>query len=123
MPAAVNLLRQFANDRDFVFVGGRIGRPIANVQAWLVKLRQRAALADFRFHDLRRTVASGMSAIGIPRLTISKLLNHTEGGVTRIYDRHSYDSEKRQALLRWERHLTKIVSGASNVIELHALGR
>lgn len=39
--------------------------------------------------------------MGIPRLVVSKILNHVESGVTAIYDRHSYDAEKREALAKW----------------------
>jgi len=52
-------------------------------------------------HDLRRTAASFMTALGVPRLVVSKILNHTENSVTAIYDRHSYDKEKREALEMW----------------------
>jgi integrase len=69
-------------------------------------------LTDFTPHDLRRTAASYMTSIGIPRLVVSKLLNHVEQGVTAIYDRHSYDADKRTAISRWERHL-KMILGAS----------
>lgn len=71
-------------------------------------------------HDLRRTAASHMTAMGIPRLHVSKVLNHTEGGVTAIYDRHSYDKEKRQALEAWGRKLESIVTGedTGKVIEM-----
>ncbi len=67
--------------------------------------------ADFRGHDLRRTAASYMASGGVPRLTISKLLNHVERGVTAVYDRHSYDTEKRAALDWWDIKLTAILKG------------
>jgi hypothetical protein len=38
-----------------------------------------------------------MTAIGIVRLTVSKLLNHVETRGTAVYDRYSYDPEKRRA--------------------------
>jgi hypothetical protein len=39
------------------------------------------------------------------------VLNHVEGGasVTRVYDRYSYDAEKRKALETWARTLRSIV--------------
>jgi hypothetical protein len=39
------------------------------------------------------------------------VLNHVEGGasVTRVYDRYSYDAEKRRALETWARKLRAIV--------------
>ncbi|MCU0665223.1 MAG: tyrosine-type recombinase/integrase [Myxococcota bacterium] len=52
-------------------------------------------------HDLRRTAATYMASMGVPRLVISKLLNHVESSVTAIFDRASYDLEKRAALDQW----------------------
>jgi hypothetical protein len=49
--------------------------------------------------------------MGISRLTVSKILNHVESDVTAIYDRHSYDSEKRQALEAWALRLEEIIAG------------
>jgi integrase len=59
--------------------------------------------------DLRRTAASHMTSIGITRLVVSKILNHAEPGVTAVYDRHSYDAEKRAALDAWGARLEEIV--------------
>lgn len=66
---------------------------------------------DFRGHDLRRTAATRMAAAGIPRDHIAKVLNHVEGGpsATRVYDRYSYDAEKRVALETWARTLTAVL--------------
>jgi integrase len=72
-------------------------------------------------HDLRRTAASGMTSLGITRLVVSKILNHVETGVTAVYDRHSYDREKKAALEAWAARLEEIVTGeavASKVKDL-----
>lgn len=68
-------------------------------------------LENVRPHDLRRTGASCMTSIGIPRLTVSKILNHAERDVTAVYDRHSYDAEKKAALYAWGRRLREIITG------------
>jgi integrase len=54
----------------------------------------------FTPHDLRRTAASLMTGIGVSRLVVAKILNHVVRGVTAIYDRHSCDLAKREALDR-----------------------
>ena len=46
-----------------------------------------------------------MASAGVPRLVIGKVLNHAEPGATAVYDRHTYDSDKRAALETWARHL------------------
>lgn len=53
-----------------------------------------------------------MTSMGIPRLTVSKILNHLESGVTAVYDRHSYDAEKKAALDKWGERLSFILSDA-----------
>ena len=66
-----------------------------------------------------------MTSLGISRLTVSKILNHVETGVTAVYDRHSYDAEKRHALDTWAAHLEGIVTGkpaTSNVVPLATAG-
>jgi integrase len=70
-----------------------------------------AAAVNIRSHDLRRTAATRMASAGVSRLVIGKVLNHVEPGVTAIYDRHSYDNEKRTALETWGRELDGILSG------------
>lgn len=69
-----------------------------------------AGIDDFTAHDLRRTAASQMTSMGIPRLVVSKILNHAESGITAVYDRHSYDAEKREALDLWGERLERIIS-------------
>lgn len=46
---------------------------------------------------------------GIPRLTIRKIPNHAESGVTAVYDRHGYDPEKHAALDWWALKLQAIL--------------
>jgi integrase len=76
---------------------------------------------NFRGHDLRRTAASTMASGGIPRLTISKILNHVERSVTAVYDRHSYDSEKQAALAWWDARLESILK--NKTADILAFGR
>jgi integrase len=62
--------------------------------------REHFGLPSFTPHDLRRTAASLMTASGVPRLHVEKLLNHTIDDVAEIYDRHDYTKEKRAAVER-----------------------
>jgi len=112
-PQAATLLRQIKSaslDETLVFRGGRIGQPLANLQKPMRRIK-RASAIDFKFHDLRRTSASHMTGIGVPRLVVSKILNHMERGITAVYDRHSYDAEKRRALMKWETWLKELLVG------------
>jgi integrase len=78
-----------------------------------------AMLPEWHLHDLRRTAATQMARLGVDRVIISKVLNHAEGGVTKVYDRSRYEAERRAALDAWARRLEAIVDGgaASNIVE------
>ena len=96
------------------------GNHITNVQKAAARVKEHSGVDDFKLHDLRRTAASNMTSIGIPRLVVSKILNHVEQGVTRVYDRHSYDKEKRAALDKWARRLQTILTGEkAKVVKLN----
>jgi len=75
----------------------------------------------FTPHDIRRSTASHMTAMQISRLVVGKILNHTEPGITAVYDRHSYDNEKRKALDAWSRKLGSVLSGKkADVISINS---
>ena len=53
-----------------------------------------------------------MTSLGIERLHVGKILNHSDGGdITAVYDRHSYWNEKQRALAIWEAELRSIIDG------------
>lgn len=84
---------------------------------------QAKALEDWRFHDLRRTGATGLARMRVPKEIRERVLNHVEGrqqkGVAEIYDRYQYLDEKRSALDAWARHVEQLVNGTpDNVVEL-----
>ena len=54
-----------------------------------------------------------MADIGIQPHIIEAVLNHVSGhkaGVAGIYNRAAYANEKRDALDRWDAHLSKLVA-------------
>jgi len=66
----------------------------------------------FDLRDIRRTVETMLASLGVSRDIRAQLLSHGISGVqAQHYDRHDYIKEKHTALLRWERHLTKIALG------------
>lgn len=73
-------------------------------------------IAHWTPHDLRRTAASFMTKLGIPRLHVEKVLNHSTGDIAEVYDRHDYLPEKRAALEKWGEHLQAIVEGREQTV-------
>jgi integrase len=112
-PWAVEIVKEAlaaAGESEWVFPSPTSDGPVRSIWKAVKRVRDRSKV-DFRPHDLRRTVASLMTGMGISRLTVSKILNHVESDVTAIYDRHSYDAEKRQALEAWALRLKEIIAG------------
>lgn len=77
-------------------------------------------IPHFTPHDLRRTAASFMTKLKVPRLHVEKVLNHSTGDIAEVYDRHDYLSEKRAALERWGEHLTALLRGQHPATEAHS---
>lgn len=103
-------LKAQPEDSPWVFPSTRKAGPhIAHAQKAIERIVQRSKV-EFRGHDLRRTAASLMVGAGVPRLVVSKILNHVETGVTAVYDRHSYDLEKRAALDFWGKRVEAIIA-------------
>lgn len=73
----------------------------------------------FTPHDLRRTVATHLAALGFSSV-VPFVLGHTPQTVTGIhYDQHDYLSEKRRALEAWAQRLGGIASGdVAQVVEI-----
>jgi integrase len=72
------------------------------------------AVPAFRLHDLRRTMATGMAALGVPLPVTEKVLNHVSGsfgGIVSVYQKHEYKAEKAEALARWAAHVEGLVEG------------
>jgi integrase len=83
---------------------------IANIQKAAQAIQKESQVSDFKLHDLRRTAASMMAEMGVSEFDIGKVLNHTNGSVTAIYNRHQYDGEKRRALEKWANRLDRIIN-------------
>jgi integrase len=63
-------------------------------------------------HDLRRTLRTRLSALGIPRDICDTIMNHAPQDIGRKhYDWHIYTDEKREALDAWSRALQSILDG------------
>lgn len=126
-PLAIDLVKQaikLSGDSKFLFPSPREDKPIlaSTVDMAVRRNRDKFKIDHFTPHDLRRTAASHMTSMGITRLVVSKILNHAESGVTAIYDRHSYDQEKRRAIDSWARKLQTIIKGrkTEKVVKLRA---
>ena len=117
--AALEILESLPRHGGFVFAQSPDG-PAPSDWTNVRKRFQRVAseikggdpIPAWTIHDLRRTAASGMAALGVPPHVVEAVLNHKSGtikGVAAVYNRYTYAAEKRDALDRWAAHVAKIV--------------
>ena len=82
---------------------------VSQISAEMVKAKE--AREDFELRDLRRTAETMLAGLKVPSDVRAQLLSHGLRGVqNRHYDRHDYAVEKKRALERWARHLTKLMA-------------
>jgi integrase len=107
--ATLERLRPISGRGPWVFPSNRKkGSPVRQIKKFMVELRKTSGVV-FVARDLRRTFSTGLTRLGVPQLTVSKLLNHTIPGVTdRHYDRYGYDPEKQAAILLWDGHIQEL---------------
>ena len=133
-PAATKLLASLPRftGGNFVFTqtGGR--RPIGNFGARKVRLDRRmtelnggTAIPPWTFHDIRRSVASGLARLGVMPHVIEAVLNHRSGtvsGIAAIYNRYDMRAEKAHALALWADHLDRLEHGEAvgNVVRIRS---
>ena len=113
-PLAIEILKSIPRfeGSDFVFTTTGTA-PVSGFGR--LKERLDAAFVDaeeWRFHDLRRSMATNMAMLRIAPHIIEAVLNHKSGivsGVAAIYNRHAYLDEKREALELWATKIERLV--------------
>jgi integrase len=101
------------------------GRAKERIDRAILEARRAAALAagddpaaveampDWRVHDLRRTMVTGMAERGIAPHVIEQIVNHVSGtrsGIVRVYNRSRLIDERRRALTAWAEHVETLAS-------------
>jgi integrase len=75
-------------------------------------------LAQWQFHDIRRTVRTGLSRLRVAPHVAEAVLGHAVlGRLEKTYNQWDFEPEKRAALEAWERHLAAVLAG-DNVVPL-----
>lgn len=101
----------------FLFPAKWGGGPLAGFDHLKTRIDEHAKLAKpWRYHDLRRTCASGMQRLGVPVEVIESCLGHSSGvfrGIVGTYQRHDYSAERRVALGKWADHIAQLTCGCA----------
>ncbi len=88
------------------------------------RLDELSGVTDWRLHDIRRTVTSGMAQLGIAPHVADKILNHPSGtisGVAAVYQRHEFLDDRKTALNAWGNYVQSLLekTDRDNVVNIH----
>jgi integrase len=96
-----------------------VSRAKTRLDAVIAQANDGPPLPDWRVHDLRRTFVSGCARLRIRSEIVEAALNHVSesfGGVRGVYNLHSYEDERREAMETWATHVAGLL--APNVVAL-----
>lgn len=103
------LLEYIPGEFDLLFPArGKPKKPFNGWSKSKASLDRISGVNGWTLHDLRRTFATNLAALGVAPHVTERLLNHVSGtisGVAAIYNRHAYIEEMREAIRRWEERL------------------
>ncbi len=114
-----DLLERIPRQGDYLFPAARErvkGKPATVFNGWAKPKETFDALCqvqNWQLHDLRRTFATNLAALGVAPHVTERLLNHVSGtisGVAAIHNRFRYADEMRDAIRRWETRLSHLLS-------------
>lgn len=139
--AIITDLPKIKNDHDLVFPSSSgtaltaFSKPKAKLDATILAQMQEVAqaagrdvekvqLKDWRFHDLRRTLAVGCQKLGVPVEVTEEILNHRSGtrdGIVGVYQVYRFQDEKAEALTAWGKRVKTLAArqaSPANVIDM-----
>jgi integrase len=107
---------------EFVFSTTGGAKPVNGFSKTKVRMDRLSGVSNWKFHDLRRTMRTHLSALPVQDLVRELVIAHAKPGLHRVYDLHAYQDEKRHCLNLWEWRLLAIVEPqpAENVFPLHS---
>lgn len=126
--------RTRGNANEFVFPGRQgafsgWSKCKERLDAVILKARQEAdpaakPMPEWRLHDLRRTLATGLQRLGVRLEVTEAVLNHvsgSRGGIVGVYQRHDWAAEKRAALDAWGEHVKALAEAREPAGNVHRL--
>ena len=102
-PLVLELLEDVPKTHDLIFTttGKTAPSGLSKVKK---RLDENSSVTNWRYHDLRRTCATGMASLGVLPNVIEYILNHRSGvnsGLVGVYQKFEYRDERRAAVMAW----------------------
>jgi integrase len=114
-PALVSILSALPRRRGSPYVfPGRKGTALSGFSKRLLpiyKVTKGEGSAHWTLHDLRRTMRSGLTALGVEDDVAEMMLNHQIGDeLRRVYDKFGYPQARKEAAAAWSEHVIGLLT-------------
>lgn len=100
-----NTVKEIIGDGTGMILNVRVGTVSQEVARRLFC----CSLSRWTPHDLRRTARTYMAKIGVIEAVAEAVLGHAKPGMVGVYNQYHYWEEKKEALIKWEAELLRIV--------------
>jgi len=101
-------------NHPYVFIASRSkDKPISLTSLVDAKdrLSQRSGVTDWDLHDVRRTLRTGLSRLGVDLVTAERVIGHSVGpSIVGVYDLYQYRPQKAEALQTWADYMDGLVA-------------
>ncbi|MGH6779366.1 MAG: tyrosine-type recombinase/integrase [Bradyrhizobium sp.] len=110
-PLAVELVSANLSIDGVIFAGRRHGKPFSGWSKAKARLDEACGVSRWTLHDLRRTYRTTLSKLKVAPHIAEMLLNHASArtALEETYDVYAYLDEKREAVLRYEEYMKKVL--------------
>lgn len=88
---------QMPKANEYIFVNSQTGKPYTTIQKAFGTVIRKANIKNFRFHDLRHTVATRLATKGIDLTVVQEILGHSKITTTQRYA-HPVPQRKLEAI-------------------------
>lgn len=107
-------------DADYRLLGKMNDSALSGFSKIKAALDAASGVAEWDWHDLRRTARTGMARLGVAREAAEAALNHVTGrsGLVGVYDRHDYRPEALAALRVWQAHVAGLIGHGAEIVPL-----
>jgi integrase len=122
--SVVRILKGLPRIKDCEYFFSANGtKPASGFSKAKTRLDERATLAHYTIHDLRRSFTTGIGNLGISDAIADRCINHVAPKLQRTYNLAKYAKEMQAAWIKWDGHVAKLAPKGSVVVKLRPIAQ
>jgi integrase len=122
--SAVRILKSLPRIKDCEYFFSANGTsPASGFNKAKTRLDERAEIAHYTLHDLRRSFTTGCGNLGISDAVADRCINHLPPKLKRTYNLAKYQKEMRAAWIIWDKHVSKLAPKSRVVVKLRPIAQ